>query len=108
MPRQSDTASRLIGGFMAKNQPRGPLAPLIMSQLTHMKEELAFIDTDPHHVRGPLLNRTGNQIYKASQRVKSLLGCYKLPFFALHGDSDTVTLPTGSQTLFSGAASHDK
>ena len=91
---------------MAKLQPRGPLAPVFVEAMTHDPEELRAIAQDPLHNRGPLLNRTGNQIWKAGQRlVKERLPHYALPFLALHGARDTVTYPSGSQALFDGAAS---
>lgn len=89
---------------MAKLQPRGPLAPVFVEAMTHDPEELRAIAQDPLHNRGPLLNRTGNQIWKAGQLLlKERLPHYALPFIALHGARDTVTYPAGSQLLFDGA-----
>lgn len=93
---------------MAKLQPRGPLAPVFVEAMTHDPEELRAIGQDPLHNRGPLLNRTGNQIWKAGQRLKERLPHYALPFVALHGARDSVTYPAGSQALFDGAGSVTK
>ncbi len=93
---------------MAALQPRGPLAPVFVEAMTHDPEELRAIAQDPLHNRGPLLNRTGNQIWKACQRLKERLPHYALPFLALHGARDSVTYPSGSQILFDGAGSVTK
>jgi acylglycerol lipase len=93
---------------MATLQPRGPLAPVFVEAMTHDPEELRAIAQDPLHNRGPLLNRTGNQIWKACQRLNERIPHYALPFLALHGARDSVTYPSGSQTLFDGAGSATK
>lgn len=102
---QSEWASATVGGFMAKVQPRGPLAPVIESELTHDTAELEALRTDPLHNRGPLLNRTGNQILQACQTMREGLPHFTLPFLAIHGARDTITYPCGSQDLFDHAGS---
>lgn len=108
VPLQNEAASARIGGFMARMAPRGNLAPVIMSELTHDKDELAFIATDPYHNRGQIQNRTGNEVLKATKRYRALVSDFRLPFIALHGAADTLTFPEGSQHLFDHAGSSDK
>ena len=105
---QSERAGLAITGFTAKHDPHGALAPVFRDQLTHDKEELDFIGTDPHHNRGPLQNRTGLNILKAVILVKQRLPTYTVPFIAIHGAADTVCYPAGSEMLFRNAASSDK
>lgn len=93
---------------MAKIQPRGPLAPVFVDQLTHDKEELDVLHQDALHNTGPLLNRTGNEILKACKSMREKLPTFTLPFLALHGSADTVTYPVGSQYLFDHAGSVQK
>ncbi len=102
---QNEWASASIGGLMARIQPRGPLAPVVEAELTHDRAELEALRRDPLHNRGPLLNRTGNEILKGCQVLRERLPTFTLPFVALHGASDTITYPIGSQVLFDQAGS---
>ena len=102
---QSEWASATVGGLMAKIQPRGPLAPVIESELTHDPAELEALRGDPLHNRGPLLNRTGNEVLKGCQAMRERLPHFTLPFLAIHGARDTITYPSGSQDLFDHAGS---
>jgi len=79
-----------------------------LSQLTHDIQELEALAIDPLHNRGQILNRTGNEVLKAQVRVNDLQEVYSLPFLALHGHEDTVTLPRGSEILFENSPSYDK
>ncbi|GAB5032204.1 monoglyceride lipase [Nannochloropsis oceanica] len=102
---KSEWASGAIGGFMAKIDPRGPLAPVIESELTRDLVEIDVIKDDPLHNRGPLLNRTGNQILLKCREMKERLPHFTMPFLAMHGAADTITLPEGTQILFDHAGS---
>jgi len=102
---KSEWASATIGGFMAKVDPRGPLAPVIRSELTRDLTEIEAMKDDPLHNKGPLLNRTGNQILMKCQEMKERLPHFTLPFLAMHGSADTITYPEGTQALFEHAGS---
>jgi alpha-beta hydrolase superfamily lysophospholipase len=102
---KNEWASATIGGFMAKVDPRGPLAPVIRSELTRDSMELDVMKDDPLHNKGPLLNRTGNQILMKCQEMKERLPHFTLPFLAMHGAADTITYPEGTQVLFDHAGS---
>jgi alpha-beta hydrolase superfamily lysophospholipase len=97
-----------IGGFMARHQPHGPLAPVDVTQLTHVTAEVDFLRKDPKHINAQVLNRTGNEVMKMAQRAKALTPKFTLPFLALHGTDDTLTYPIGTEQLFRGSSAADK
>lgn len=102
---KSEWASSAIGGLMARLDPRGPLAPVVESELTRDTKELKALQRDPLHNRGPLLNRTGNQLLHKCREMKERLPHFTLPFLAMHGAADTITYPEGSRFLFEHAGS---
>jgi alpha-beta hydrolase superfamily lysophospholipase len=107
-PPQNERAVAAIGGFMARHQPHGPLAPVDVTQLTHVAAEVDFLRKDPKHINGQVLNRTGHEVMKMAKRAKALTPKFTLPFLALHGTDDTLTYPIGTEKLFRGSSAADK
>ena len=64
--------------------------------------------SDPLVFTGSIRVRTGCEILRMSTYLLQNLNKIKIPFLVLHGASDTVTDPEGSQRLFDEASSTDK
>jgi len=63
---------------------------------------------DPFVYHGPMLNRTGWELYCAVARMPKLRERIRIPFLALHGEADRLTNPEGTTLLLEQAGSTDK
>nr|XP_010910615.1 uncharacterized protein LOC105036557 [Elaeis guineensis] len=64
--------------------------------------------SDPLVFTGPVRVRTGHEILRISSYLQRNLSKVTVPFLVLHGTSDTVTDPEGSQRLYNEASSTNK
>ena len=89
--------------------PHGAGAPIIMDQLTDDEMEMTKIQTCPRHITEDVLIQSGVEFKllaaDVEAQVKDLLN---VPFYAIHGDKDTVAQPKGSQFIFDNCSTADK
>ncbi|KAL6497291.1 hypothetical protein OROGR_029220 [Orobanche gracilis] len=64
--------------------------------------------SDPLVFTGSIRVRTGYEILRITSYLQQNLSKLTVPFFVLHGMSDSVTDPQASQKLYEGASSTDK
>ncbi|URE48707.1 hydrolase, alpha beta fold family protein [Musa troglodytarum] len=79
-----------------------------VSPVSHDPEALRSKYSDPLVFTGSIRVRTGCEILRLSTYLLQNLCKVDIPFLVLHGTSDTLTDPGGSQRLFDLASSTDK
>jgi alpha-beta hydrolase superfamily lysophospholipase len=84
--------------------PKGPAAPIKLQGLTSCPEEQELVLSDTiYRYPGDIMNKTGEQVLQMIERAKTLLPLMRLPFKCVHGEQDTIALPSGSQYLYDNA-----
>ncbi|KAG6528037.1 hypothetical protein ZIOFF_010175 [Zingiber officinale] len=78
------------------------------SPVSRDPEALKHKYTDPLVFTGSVRVKTGYEILRSSAYLKQNLYRVSVPFLVLHGTSDDLTDPKGSQRLFDEASSTDK
>lgn len=78
------------------------------SPVSRDPEALKHKYTDPLVFTGSVRVKTGYEILRSSAYLKQNLYRVTVPFLVLHGTSDDLTDPKGSQRLFDEASSTDK
>jgi len=78
---------------------------LVEEDFTRDPEALAAMQHDPliHHESGPA--RTAAELLSAIGRIRGWFDGIHVPVLVIHGDSDRVTMPEGSEDLIAGARS---
>lgn len=98
----------LAKGLRAIN-PHGAGAPIIMDQLTDDELEMNKIETCPRHITEDVLIQSGVEFKLLVADVKAhVKDRLNVPFYAIHGDKDTVAQPEGSQYIFDHCSTADE
>ncbi len=93
---------------VAKLLPNIPMGPIDNTKLSRDPAVMADYDTDPLNVRKPTTLGVAGLFGRALPGARANIGNIKMPILILHGASDTLTPPGGSQTLYDGVGSSDK
>jgi len=103
---------RLISRMASTLMPGMPIPELIYSletaALSRRGEVVEEYEKDPFVYHGPMLNRTGWELYDAMTVLRKRMGRIRVPLLVMHGEADRITDPEGSRRLFEAAASEDK
>lgn len=97
-----------IGAVLNRIIPTLPTVPLDSKGLSHNPAVVAAYDHDPLVYRGSVRARMGNYIVSVGRAVRRRLHEITLPILILHGGSDPICPPAGSEILYRSAASSDK
>jgi acylglycerol lipase len=103
--------ARAIARLTAKLAPLAPNSPLDVSKTTRDKKMVMKTTLDQLHFGGPIRNRTASACLAAGLKCKNLATMWgegNFPALIVHGEDDSVTLPSGSQFLFDHIPQKDK
>ena len=106
-PISQTSAAESLGAFMSTIDPKGPLAPIFVEELTTNIDELKTYSKDPRRFQGQVMNKTGVEFLKMNKKAKELLPSIKVPMLVIHGSDDTVCLSKGSDQLYNKSGTPD-
>lgn len=89
--------------MLSRMDPKGPAAPIIESELALNPAVLVDIHKDPNHITGPVMNKTGYELFLMTKAAFDAIPLITVPILCLHGATDNVTLPSGAQYTFDKA-----
>ena len=107
----SDDISPLLqklSGIIAKIFPRLPITKIDSSWISRDKNIVKLYDNDPLVYRGGTLSKTGSEIIRGTNYIKNNMKQIVIPILIMHGTSDRLADPKGSQKLYNGVISNDK
>lgn len=102
-PLSRTSFASCVTSCTAAIDPRGPAAPLVVSEITSDPDELEEARRDPRRAKPQVCNVTAREILKLTAVCKAEIPRITLPFLCLHGGEDQIALPSGSQFLFERA-----
>ncbi len=96
--------SSIIGTYA----PRMKTTKLDSASISRDPRIVKDYDEDPLNYRGGIPARTGLELITAMNRIQVQMETITLPILIMHGSSDKLTNPIGSQELFDAVSSKDK
>ena len=96
--------SSIIGTYA----PRMKTTKLDSASISRDPRIVKDYDEDPLNYRGGIPARTGLELITAMNRIQLQMETITLPILIMHGSSDKLTNPIGSQELFDAVCSKDK
>lgn len=97
-----------LSGLINRIAPKLKVLKLDIAGVSRIPEEVEKYKSDPLNYQESIPTRTGYEIYQMMQFIQKNAGDFALPFLLIHGDSDRLTNPKGSDYLFDQAKSMDK
>lgn len=88
--------------------PNIPLGPIDNTKLSRDPKVMADYDSDPLNVRKPTTLAIAALFGRTLPAARAHLSNITLPILIMHGSADTLTPPSGSNTLHDGVRSTDK
>lgn len=81
--------------------PAGPTAPIIVTEICGNPEYTQTLHLDPRRNKPILTNKTGFELYHLIEDLKRMIPQqFNIPFFAIHGEKDTIALKIGAEFVF--------
>ncbi len=99
---------RKISGILSKIAPHLPTIKLDTNALSKDRSEVEAYIADPMVYHGGAKARLGYEMLEAMKKIKLLFSKISTPVLILHGTSDKLADPTGSQWMYDGISSDDK
>jgi acylglycerol lipase len=99
---------RRLAGLVSRVWPGLRAVRFDFSRVSRDPEVVANMRSDPLVFHGCFPARTGAEILRAANRLRSRLEAIELPFLLMHGTADLVTDVEGSRELRARARSTDK
>ena len=109
--KEAEGTSKLliaISGFLSRWTPRLKVLKLDPKKISRIEEEVQAYITDPLNYTDPIMARPAYEVYQMMQEVQANAHKLELPFLIIHGTSDGLTNPKGSELLAERANSQDK
>ena len=111
-PKPYSLPVRLASRLASAAAPGMPIPAMIYSletaALSRRPEIVSEYEKDPFVYHGPMLNRTGWELYAAMAELRKCMDRIRAPLLVMHGEADRITHPEGSRLLHDAAASTDK
>ena len=107
----SDDISPILqkfSGVIAAIFPNLPTTKIDSRGISSDKNVVELYDNDPLVYRGGTLARTGAEIIKGTRDIKKDMKRITIPILIMHGTSDSLSDPKGSNQLYNGVTSSDK
>ena len=96
-PISQTALAKDICKFLARLDPKGPAAPILLSGITTSQKVLDTIHIDPEHNSSPCMNKTAYEFLLMNDEVKANIGKIAIPLLCMHGEMDAITLPKSSE-----------
>lgn len=97
-----------IAGVVGRLLPFLPVVKVDTSLVTQVEKERKAYDEDPLVYHGSTKARTAFEFLRTMKFVQKNFSSIELPFLVMHGGSDKLSNPKGSQMLYDLASSKDK
>jgi alpha-beta hydrolase superfamily lysophospholipase len=97
-----------IGGIMSKYFPRFKALKLDASKISRIPAEVEKYLNDPLIYTDPIPARTANELLLMMRSIQERANEFDLPVLLIHGSTDGLTNPKGSEILAGKARSKDK
>ena len=97
-----------LSGFVGRVAPKLPTIKLDASAISRDPKEVEAYERDPLVYRGGIRARTGAEINRAIEEIKSRMEDVTLPLLIMHGTADRLTEVEGSKQLDARSRSDDK
>jgi acylglycerol lipase len=92
---------------LSRIAPNLPVTPLDSTTVSRNPDVVAAYDTDPLNYHGRIRVRTGAEVITAVERINRLLPTVTVPILVMHGSSDRLASPTGSEIVATHVGSLD-
>mmetsp|Transcript_3886 Transcript_3886/g.3848 ORF Transcript_3886/g.3848 Transcript_3886/m.3848 type:complete len:344 (-) Transcript_3886:118-1149(-) len=103
-PLSQTSLAVYLTGCMASCAPRGPAAPILIEGITSYQYERDILLADSLRYDGDIMNKTASEAIKMINLCKlEAIPTITIPFLCIHGEEDSVGLPTGSQYIYDHA-----
>ncbi|GHF96350.1 hydrolase [Deinococcus piscis] len=99
---------RRAAPLLARLAPSLPVTALDTNDLSQLPEAVSAYRSDPQVYQGKVPALTASSMLQASRQGWKLYPSIKLPTLVIHGSSDQITDPAGSQRFMETIASEDK
>jgi acylglycerol lipase len=106
-PSVGSRVERALAKALSRVAPNLPVTPMDSSTVSRNPEVVAAYDADPLNYHGRIRVRTGAEVIGAVERTNRLLPTLTLPILVMHGGSDRLVSPAGSQVVAERAGSPD-
>jgi alpha-beta hydrolase superfamily lysophospholipase len=106
-PNVGSRVERLLAKVLSRIAPNLPVTPLDSTTVSRNPDVVAAYDTDPLNYHGRIRVRTGSEVITAVERINRLLPAVTLPILVMHGGSDRLASPIGSEIVATHAGSLD-
>jgi alpha-beta hydrolase superfamily lysophospholipase len=109
--KEAEGTSKLliaIGGIMSKYFPRFKALKLDASKISRIPAEVEKYLNDPLIYTDPIPARTANELLLMMRSIQERANEFDLPVLLIHGSTDGLTNPKGSEILAGKARSKDK
>lgn len=97
-----------LSGLINRISPKLKVLKLDIAGVSRISEEVEKYKSDPLVYQESIPTRTGYEIYQMMQFIQQKAEKFTLPFLLIHGDSDRLTNPKGSELFFGKVKSVDK
>jgi alpha-beta hydrolase superfamily lysophospholipase len=99
---------QIIVRFLSRILPKLRVMQLDASQVSRDQDVVERYRNDPLVFSGKVTARLAEQLFGAMTALQEKFGTIELPMLILHGSSDGLTSPAGSQMLYERISSIDK
>lgn len=109
--KEAEGTSKLliaVSGLISKWLPRLKALKLDASQISRIPKEVQAYLSDPLNYTQPIPARTAHEVYQMMQSIQAKSASFELPVLVVHGTSDGLTNPKGSELFMEKAQSEDK
>ncbi len=106
-PSVGSPVERALAGVLSRVAPNLAVTPLDSTTVSRDPKVVAAYDADPLNYHGRIRARTGAEVLTSVARVSRLMPTVTLPMLVLHGGSDRLVSPKGSELVVEKAGSTD-
>lgn len=109
--KEAEGTSKLliaVSGLISKWLPRLKALKLDATRISRIPSEVQDYLSDPLNYTQPIPARTAHEVYQMMQSIQANAASFELPFLVVHGTSDGLTNPKGSELFMEKAQSEDK
>lgn len=97
-----------VSGFMSAIAPKLPTIKLDSQMISRDPQVVKDYDSDPLNYRGGILARTASELLKTTGIISEKVLDFSLPVLIIHGGSDQLTYPAGSEEFHDKISVKDK
>ncbi len=109
--KEAEGTSRLliaVSGFLSKNFPRLKALKLDPTKISQIVDQVKEYVSDPLNYTKPIMARPAYEVYQLMQEVQVKADRFDAPVLVIHGTSDGLTNPKGSEIFMEKIQSKDK